>query len=201
MDSRFPTYYMNDRRIMRMMTPEQFRFFVLATAWSVSNMTDGHIDREDLYLIPFATEDDPQALVKLGLWIVTDNGWMIADFEKVQTSAAKMEANMQNRLEKDRKRSKDYREQKKTETAPERDASRDGHVTLERQGRGRGKAEALDVGTTQTEDEKQAVWDSTPSSNDPRACRSCSQGRLTDALMSQGKTNCNDCISKQRSAA
>lgn len=130
MDSRFPTYYLTDRRVMRC-TPEQFRFFVLATAWSVSNMTDGRIEKADLYLIPFASEDEPEALVQKELWTQTENGWLITDFQKTQSSAAQLEAALLNRRENERKRQQKKREAEKGES---RELSRDSHVTEAKKG-------------------------------------------------------------------
>ncbi len=51
---------------------------------------------------------------------------------------------------------------------------------------------SLDVSTSQSEAEAQAVWDSTPS-KDRFACTTCSQGTLTDSLVKRGKTSCRDC--------
>lgn len=145
MDSRFPTYYLTDRRIMRM-TPEQFRFFVLATAWSVSNMTDGHIPAADLPLIPFATEVSPGALVDLGLWDSTEGGWTITDFAKTQTSAAQAEAALRNRRKADAERQRKKYERDKSkedespDSAPSNQLSREPHVSFEgkeRQGKER----------------------------------------------------------------
>lgn len=81
-----------------------------------------------------------------------------------------------------------------------------GHVTRNTSTVQDGTDTATDTGisldeTTLLTGEAQTVSDSTPSSDDPRACRSCSQGRLTDALMKRGKTSCNDCIRSHRSAA
>lgn len=130
MDSRFPTYYLNDRRVLRL-SPEHFRLFVLANAWAVSNMTDGRISHEDLYLIPFADESGPEALVKQGLWAPEDDGWVITDFLKIQTSAAKLEAALENRREADRARQRKKREGEKALSALPDQPSRDGHVTVE----------------------------------------------------------------------
>lgn len=142
MDSRFPTYYLNDRRVLRA-TPTQFRLFTIGTAWSVSNMTDGHISEEDFCLIPLADVADAEGLVSTGLWRRTGAGYQIADFLKTQTSAASLEAALINRRAADAKRQKEkYEKDKaKAEAATTTDpvqTSREDHVSLE----GRGKAEA-----------------------------------------------------------
>lgn len=144
MDSRFPTHYMTDRRVVRA-TPEQFRLFVLATAWAVSNMTDGHIDRDDLPLIPFASAPIAEGLVKADLWKATERGWIITDFAKTQTSAAQIEAALLNRrkADADRQRKKYERDKDKgmdDPTPPDNQSSREVHVRIEgkeRQGKER----------------------------------------------------------------
>lgn len=152
MDSRFPTYYLNNRDILRT-TPEAFRLFVFATAWSVSNMTDGKIPEEDLPLIPMANTNSADELVKRGLWKKEGSEWIISDFAKTQTSASQMEASLANRKAADaeRQRKKYHRDKAKREEA-KRQTSREDHVTegkdfqLSREPHvrieGRGKAEA-----------------------------------------------------------
>ncbi|WP_218220240.1 hypothetical protein [Nesterenkonia sp. Act20] len=148
MDSRFPTHYLNDRRVLRASLPA-FRQFVLGTAWSVSNMTDGFISHEDLPLVQFSSTEHAAELVNLGLWKQDDNGYLIADFQKFQTSAAQMGASTENRLERDRTRKqRDRRHERgdhsmcqpgKCPHAPQRKGmSTDSPRTIE----GRGKAEA-----------------------------------------------------------
>ena len=137
MDSRFPTHYLNDRRVLRAST-SAFRQFVLGTAWSVSNMTDGLISREDLPLVTFSSTENADELVRLGLWDETEDGYIINDFEKHQTSAAVMEASLINRRKSERERQARKRAKDKEATEPpmSQGQSRDGHVTSE------GKAEA-----------------------------------------------------------
>lgn len=143
MDSRFPTHYLNDRRVLKS-PPAVLRLFVFGTAWSVSNMTDGHISQEDLYLIPFANEDDAETLVASGLWLKTDSGYQVADFARTQTSAASMEAAYANRKAADaeRQRRKYNRDKAKAEDPPDpSQTSREDHVRFEGKER-KGKAEA-----------------------------------------------------------
>lgn len=143
MDSRFPTYYLQDRRVMKM-TPEQFRLFVLATAWAVSNMTDGHIEDADLPLISFANQQDALGLTQAGVWTRTDEGWLITDFQKTQTSAALLEASLVNRRKADAERQK-----KKYDRDKQGDASSNAkgnanrmQSALQTDGKGYGKAVA-----------------------------------------------------------
>lgn len=111
MDSRFPTYYLQDRRVLKA-SPTAFRLFVIGSAWSVSNMTDGLIPTDDFPLIPLAQTHDAEELVRLGLWSEMGAGWLIADFQKTQTSAAQLEASAMNRrlADAERKRKKYWKD-------------------------------------------------------------------------------------------
>lgn len=206
MDSRFPTHYLTDKRIMRM-PADAFRFFVLATAWSVSNKTDGLIERDDLYLIPFADEDAPALLVKQGLWTVTEAGWMIVDFNVTQTSAAQMEASLANRRKADADRQKKkYDRDKKKEHSQ---SSRENNVRIEGKAEARqGKAKAsLDEGYL-SEAERRTIWEATPPSSNAAvplgksgSCPSCGHGYPTNANLQRGEPRCRDCIDKAKAAS
>ncbi|MDV2979018.1 UNVERIFIED_CONTAM: hypothetical protein Q9R71_17765 [Actinomycetes bacterium ARC8] len=145
MDSRFPTYYLQDRRVLKA-SPTAFRLFVIGSAWSVSNMTDGLIPTDDFPLIPLAQAHDAETLVSLGLWSKVDAGWRITDFLKIQTSASQMEASLANRRAADAERQrkkyakdKEKRMQEEAGIQPQSiQTSREPHVRIE----GRGKAEA-----------------------------------------------------------
>lgn len=84
-DARIPERYLMDRRIVRLTHTQRSSYF-MSTLWSVSNRTDGHIEREDLALIPTFDPSSVDALVERGLWAVTETGWVDVDFEIVQTS-------------------------------------------------------------------------------------------------------------------
>lgn len=195
MDSRFPTYYLNDRRVLRLQ-PEHFRLFVLANAWAVSNMTDGAITREDLYLIPFADESGPEALVQQGLWVATKEGWTITDFLKTQTSAAKLEAALENRREADRARQRRKREGDKP---IDNQSSREGHVTVE--GKAEAEAEAEERLSTRAIPLEEASKEIRLVPNRPsrpvRSFPACStpdcDGKLNQAAVEAGLDHCADC--------
>lgn len=121
MDARFPERWLHDRRLARA-TPSQFRLFVNANAWAVSNRTDGLIPREELSLIPWANMADASALVALGLWAAAPDGWMIEGFLDVQSSKSQLEGLDLKRLQ-DRQRQRTYRERKRLSS---RYLSRDG---------------------------------------------------------------------------
>ncbi|WP_460669229.1 hypothetical protein [Kocuria himachalensis] len=70
----------------------------------MENRTDGVIERDDLELIPRAKATDVQELIASGLMEKTDNGWLLTEYRKYQTSAAKLEATLESRRENDRKR-------------------------------------------------------------------------------------------------
>jgi hypothetical protein len=91
-DARFPDRYLSDRRVVRL-NAEEFRSYVMATLWAVSNRTEGIVEHADVALIPhFAGAAD--RLVELGLWRVADDGtgWIIDDFKELQTSKEQLEA-------------------------------------------------------------------------------------------------------------
>lgn len=205
MDSRFPTYYLNDRRVLRL-PPEHFRLFVLANAWAVSNMTDGAVTREDLYLIPFADESGPDMLVQQGLWAPAPDGWVISDFLKIQTSAAKLEAALENRREADRVRQRRKREgDKPSDNQP----SRDSHVTVE--GKEEEEAEAEErLSTKAVPQERKASEEIRPAPNlsSSRLLRSfpdCStpgcDGKLNQQAVDAGRDCCADCVWSGRAAS
>lgn len=210
MDSRFPTYYLNDRRILRL-PPTAFRLYVVATAWSVSNMTDGLLETEDRPLIPFWSDDDMAHLVKAGLWKIAKDGHQIADFLKTQTSAAQLEAALLNRRKADAERQRKRREKLNAEEFAERfdtdQTSRDRHVTSE--GKAEEEAEAEDQAeASMTKDLKQsfsnvADQDSFDANTgelfDPDHCKGCGS-RLTAYLKSQGNS-CFDCLPLAKESA
>lgn len=110
-DARIPERYLADRRILRLTDAERSSLF-MATVWSVSNRTDGRLERADLPLIPTF---DPKLLKPLeakGI-LVADGGdaWIIADYERDQTSRSEFEvlenARRRDREKKRRQRSKD----------------------------------------------------------------------------------------------
>lgn len=149
MDSRFPTYYLQDRRVLKA-SPTAFRLFVTGSAWSVSNMTDGLIPSDDFPLIPLAQPHDADELVRLGLWSEMGSGWLIADFQKTQTSAAQLEASAMNRrlADAERKRKKYWKDKEALDALEDMGEATQSNQTsaetpqrLERQGRGKAEAE------------------------------------------------------------
>jgi hypothetical protein len=95
-DARLPERWLNNRRLLRL-SDEDFRSFVMALVWSVSNRTDGRVEPEDLALIPTFTVGAPDALVNAGLWTRLDYGWRIDDFLETQTSKHDLEVLENNR--------------------------------------------------------------------------------------------------------
>lgn len=211
MDARFPTHYMTDRRVVRA-NPEQFRLFVFATAWAVSNMTDGHIDQEDLPLIPFASLPLAEGLVKADLWTPTEKGWLITDFAKTQTSAAQIEAALLNRRKSDaeRQRKKYERDKGKGMPSPDPDdepSSREVHVSFEgkeRKGEER-QGKALYEGSSQVTQDKPGSSDAHPSSRPLRSFPDCStpgcDGKLNQQALNAGRDCCADCVWNERVAS
>lgn len=104
-DARIPERYLVDRRIMRLTDAERSSLF-LATLWSVSNRTDGRIERGDLPIIPMFREEVVHTLVVHGLWVEDGpDAWMIADYQRDQTTRSQFEVLDNNRRrERDKKR-------------------------------------------------------------------------------------------------
>jgi hypothetical protein len=84
-DARFPERWLLDRRIDGL-DDRDFRSFVSALVWSVSNRTDGVITEPDLDRIPHFDRRSVFMLVARALWDATDTGWQITEFEDTQTS-------------------------------------------------------------------------------------------------------------------
>lgn len=89
-DARFPERYLVDRRVTNL-SPRDFRSFVMATAWSVSNRTDGVVLQSDLVLIPLFAVESVEVLVGCGLFAVEGDGWLLTDFAGTQTSRHDLE--------------------------------------------------------------------------------------------------------------
>lgn len=124
-DARFPERWLNDRRVLRL-PPVDFRSFVVALSWSVSNRTDGRIEADDLALIPNFEEQSVAVLTNAGLWTGEAGCWQVADFDATQSSKAQLEGldhkRHQDRERQARKRAKDNGQE---EPPPSRDSPRD----------------------------------------------------------------------------
>jgi hypothetical protein len=109
-DARLPERYLADRRILRLTDAERSSLF-MATTWSVSNRTDGRIERADLPLIPTFQPSAIAALVSVGIWVTAGaDAWVIADYARDQTTRTEFEilenARRREREKKRRQRSK-----------------------------------------------------------------------------------------------
>ena len=89
-DSRLPERYLTDRRILRLTDTER-NSYIMGTLWSVSNRTDGRIERDDLQFIPTFNLASIPALTRTGLWSEETEGWVDTEFDKVQTSKDDLE--------------------------------------------------------------------------------------------------------------
>lgn len=81
---------MNDRRLQRL-SAEHYRTFVNALLWSVTNRTDGRIEREDVGLIPHWSANAAKAFVDAGLFTPQSDGWLITDYAATQTARSELE--------------------------------------------------------------------------------------------------------------
>jgi hypothetical protein len=134
MDARFPTHYLNDRRVLRL-SPDVFRTFVLATAWAVTNRTDGKIMADELPLIPFATDPAASALVLAELWTADSDGWTIADYANTQTSKSQLDG-----LQERRRNDAERQSRRRAKTKSEPSFSPEDHVRQSRDNKGKASA-------------------------------------------------------------
>jgi len=110
-DARLPERWLIDRRVIRL-SDAHFRSFIQAMLWSVSNRTDGHIDPEDLGLIPNFAAGATKALVAAGLWTALEPGWRITEFITTQTSSRDLEV-----LENNRRREREKKQRQRAAKA------------------------------------------------------------------------------------
>lgn len=129
-DSRYPTYYLSDRRVRRL-SDAAHRAFVNVTAFCVENRTDGFLDREDVDLVPNTNTKCMDELMERGLATGSAKGWQLTDYGKTQSSAAQLDNALLQRRESDRDRQQRHRQKQKQDPKPgmSRSQSRDGHVT------------------------------------------------------------------------
>ena len=181
-DLRIPERYLNDRRIMRL-TPVDFTSFVMASLWSVSNRTDGQVEREDVPLIPMFSDASIPVFVNRGLWINTTAGWEIADYSSTQTSKHDLEV-LENARRADReKKARQRAEKRASNSSPgpsfssdprdsPRDVSPGGHRTGQA---GQDQVNWFDEKTGEVNDtdlRKVSSWDVAPIPSG-RACPVC----------------------------
>lgn len=101
-DARFPDRWLNDRRVVRL-SDSAFRTFVTTLVWSVSNRTDGILERDDLELVRGANERDVSPLLASGLWGTSGDDFLITDFRGTQTSRSEHEV-LENVRRRDREK-------------------------------------------------------------------------------------------------
>ena len=119
-DARLPERWLNDRRLQRL-SADHYRTFVNALLWSVANRTDGHIEREDIGLIPHWSANAAKALVSANLLTPQSDGWLIADYASTQTTRSELET-----LERVRRRERDKKARQRAGKAAEDVAGSDG---------------------------------------------------------------------------
>ncbi|MGN7968163.1 hypothetical protein [Microbacterium sp. 22296] len=141
-DARIPERYLVDRRIMRLTDAERSSLF-LATLWSVSNRTDGRIERGDLAIIPMFRQEAVHTLVVHGLWVEDGpDAWSIADYERDQTTRDEFER-LENARRKDReKKARQRAQQRVPGDAP---GGQSPGTAQDRQGKARQGQEGKDI--------------------------------------------------------
>jgi hypothetical protein len=110
-DARLPERWLNDRRLQRL-SAEHYRTYINCLLWSVANRTDGHIEREDIALVPHWSATAAKALVDAKLFTSGSDGWLIADYAATQTSRGELET-----LENIRARDREKKARKRAEAA------------------------------------------------------------------------------------
>ncbi|KZS65598.1 hypothetical protein [Mycobacterium pseudokansasii] len=115
-DARLPERWLSNRKLIRL-SDSHFRSFVTALLWSVSNRTDGRIEREDLALIPNFAVGAPAAFVEAGLWTPMDHGWLISEFVVTQTSRDELE-----KLDNTRRRAREKKARQRAAKSAEKNA-------------------------------------------------------------------------------
>src|SRR5215213_8723885 len=139
-DARYPDRWLHDRRLLRL-SSDDFRSFLVALVWSVSNRTDGRMDADDLKLIPGFRDESISALTSADLWKYDGDGWQIADFDTTQTSKSQLEGlEHKRRMDRERQARKRARDRGQEPPVSSRDNSRDGaRDTKARQGQERAR--------------------------------------------------------------
>src|SRR4051812_19879919 len=103
-DTRIPSRWMGEVRFRRL-SHREFRSYVVALAWSVSERSEGVIRPDDLRLIVDFDTDSITAFVGAGLWRKIRAGWLIVDFDETQTTKAELDAiDARRAVDRDRKR-------------------------------------------------------------------------------------------------
>jgi hypothetical protein len=150
-DARLPERYLADRRILRLAAGERSSLF-MAMIWSVSNRTDGRIERGDLGLIPTFDPSAVPALEAAELWVRDGaDAWVMADYARDQTTRSEFEvlenARRREREKKRRQRAKgDGPEGTSPGTVP-RDDTGKARQGQDRQETGKEGGEAVDAAT------------------------------------------------------
>ena len=112
-DARIPERYLLDKRVLRLSHEARSSLF-MATTWSMSNRTDGRVERADLPLIPTFVAQCVTELVAQGLWTPDgSDGWLIVDYARDQTSREEFEV-----LENARRRDREKKRRQRARTEP-----------------------------------------------------------------------------------
>jgi hypothetical protein len=90
-DARFPQRWITDARVQGL-SGDDFRAFMHALAWSVSNGTDGVIRPENLPLIYRVDAAAMAVFVAAELCAELTDGWLFVDYLTTQTTAAQLES-------------------------------------------------------------------------------------------------------------
>lgn len=161
-DARIPERYLADKAILRLTDAERSSYF-MALTWSVSNRSDGRIERADLPLIPTFTEKAVAGLVRWGCWTQTgDDAWQITDFVRTQTTRSEFEV-LDNARRRDREKKQRQRARDKTDVPGDVPGGQSRGTSQARQGKARqGKSQDISEALVNEQTGEIESWPTVP---------------------------------------
>lgn len=145
LNGHLPVHWMHDY-VMQKLSDHAWRAHDVLIMWTLSNGTDGVFPPDVADFAPKVTKDALNELYRAGLIQEREGEWLLVRYEESQSSAAKIQASLENRRKADRVRQARKREREKQELERQekelgvkdernkrRDMSRDNHVTVGKQ--------------------------------------------------------------------
>jgi hypothetical protein len=122
-DDQFPIH-----RKVKGLTDAEFRLHTEAIFWCARNLTDGYVARDELRDVSGISKPERHlaALVRRGLWVEAEGGWLIHDYLTYQPARAKVMQTREARAEAGRRgglKSGESRRGSKAEAKPKQLAS------------------------------------------------------------------------------
>lgn len=142
LNGHLPVHWMHDYTMLKL-TDHAWRAHDMLIMWTLSNGTDGLFPPDVADYAPKVTKDALNELYSAGLIQRSGDSWLLVRYEESQSSAAKIQASLENRRKADRVRQARKRERDKEELerqekelgvdemeARHKNMSRDNHVTV-----------------------------------------------------------------------